>query len=81
MSELTLTRTRFFEGTWEGVVQDRAPGAGDPAIQVLLKDRPVEGVELRRDAAPGSWTLRLCVRRRKLYHIMIRCITFRYTGQ
>ncbi|AKO98402.1 MAG: hypothetical protein RID15_05960 [Marinovum algicola] len=66
MSELTLTRTRFFEGTWEGVVQDRAPGAGDPAIQVLLKDRPVEGVELRRDAAPGSWTLRFPVPARLL---------------
>lgn len=61
MSELTLTKTRFVEGVWEGVLQDRAPGAGDPAIRVLLGDRPIEGVGLTEGGAPGVWKLRFPV--------------------
>ncbi|WP_323767618.1 hypothetical protein [Marinovum sp.] len=66
MSELTLTRVRFFEGVWEGVLEDPAPGAGDPAVQVLLADRPVEGVELSEEAEPGRWRLRFPVPARLL---------------
>lgn len=66
MSELTLTRTRFFEGIWEGVLEDPTPGAGDPAIQVLLADRPIEGVELSQQGEAGTWKLRFPVPARLL---------------
>lgn len=66
MSELTLTKTRFFEGTWEGALEDRSPGAGDPAIRVLLGDRPIDGVELSEAAEPGAWKVRFPVPARLL---------------
>ncbi|MGY3438624.1 MULTISPECIES: hypothetical protein [unclassified Marinovum] len=66
MSELTLTKTRFFEGIWEGALQDRSPGAGDPAIRVMLGDRPVDGVDLSETSEPGTWKVRFPVPARLL---------------
>lgn len=66
MSDLKLTRIRFFEGVWEGLLEDPAPGAGDPAIRVLLADRPIEGVTLEEKAEPGRWQLRFPVPARLL---------------
>lgn len=66
MSELTLTKTRFFEGVWEGFLEDRAPGAGDPAIRVLHGDRPVDGVALSRESEDGKWQVRFPVPTRLL---------------
>ncbi|TNF21827.1 MAG: hypothetical protein EP318_06030 [Rhodobacteraceae bacterium] len=66
MSELTLTKTRFFEGVWEGFLEDRTPGAGDPAIRVLHGDRPVDGVALSRAGEDGKWQVRFPVPTRLL---------------
>lgn len=66
MSELTLTKTRFFEGVWEGFLEDRAPGAGDPAIRVLHGDRPVDGVALSKEGEDGKWQVRFPVPTRLL---------------
>lgn len=43
MSAFTLTKTRFREGVWEGVLMARETGA-PPDIQVTLRDLPVSGV-------------------------------------
>ncbi|MCJ7872617.1 hypothetical protein Q4577_09750 [Marinovum sp. 2_MG-2023] len=58
MSELTLTKTRFFEGVWEGVLRDRAPGAGDPSIKVMYGDRALDGIKLSKEGETGTWQVR-----------------------
>lgn len=60
MSELVLTRTRFLQGVWEGVLHDKSPGSGDPTLSVLLDDKPVGVPDLERDAE-GSWSVRFPV--------------------
>ncbi|MGR3323497.1 MAG: hypothetical protein ACU0DK_16380 [Pseudooceanicola sp.] len=59
MSELIVTRTRFLQGVWEGVVTGTEEGA-TPAIEVTLDQAPLEGVTLtpRED---GSHVLRVPV--------------------
>ncbi|WP_425074331.1 hypothetical protein [Sagittula sp. S175] len=43
MSAFTLTKTRFREGVWEGVLMAAETGT-PPDIQVTLRDQPVSGV-------------------------------------
>ena len=43
MSAFTLTKTRFREGVWEGVLMATDTGT-PPDIQVTLRDQPVSGV-------------------------------------
>lgn len=61
MSELVLTKTRFFEGVWEGLLKDNRPGAGDPNLRVRLDDRPVEGIALDPQGDGGTWSVRFPV--------------------
>ncbi|WP_424985620.1 hypothetical protein [Microbulbifer sp. S227A] len=56
MSDLTLTKTRFAQGHWEGRVSGPARGAR-PRIEVRHLDQVVEGVELTEGSAPGQWNL------------------------
>lgn len=54
MTDLTLTKTRFRMGVWEGLIS--GAGAEAPGIDVMYLDRPVSGVALD-PAGEGCWTL------------------------
>jgi hypothetical protein len=55
---LSVTRTRFAAGIWEGEVH----GAGDrrPPVEVIYAERPVPDVSLSADEA-GRWRMRFAV--------------------
>ena len=59
MSDWTLTKTRLFQGVWEGVLTRTAKDAPAPAIRVTHLDAPVNGVDIKEDAQAGHWVLRL----------------------
>lgn len=59
MSDLTVTKTRLFEGVWEGVVTRRGGGAAVPEIEVTHLQKPIEGVEVLAGDQEGLWVLRV----------------------
>ena len=60
MTETTLTKTRLFEGVWEGVL--RAPEATrTPSLKVTLEGADVLGVDVRGTETPGEWLVRVPV--------------------
>ena len=62
MSELTLTATRLFEGTWEGVLTvSDASDNYQPQIEVTHLGEVIEGVTIREDHAQGYWVVRVPV--------------------
>jgi hypothetical protein len=60
MSDLTLTKTRLFEGVWEGVLAGETEGAA-PEIEVTHLQEPVPGVEVIARPEGGGWVLRVPV--------------------
>ena len=60
MSDFTLTKTRLFEGVWEGVLT-RAGGDGNaqPEIDVTHLQARIENVRVTEDAQAGHWVLRV----------------------
>lgn len=61
MSEYTLTKTRFLEGVWEGLLVARREDAPSPEIAVTLHDRPVSGVTVTETATAGRWAVEVPV--------------------
>lgn len=60
MSEMSLTKTRLFEGVWEGVLTAEDGLCAAPDIEVTHQQEPVAGVEVI--AKPdGTWVLRVPV--------------------
>ncbi|GAB4292660.1 MAG: hypothetical protein Kow0058_11200 [Roseovarius sp.] len=59
MSDLTLTKTRLFEGVWEGVLTREGGGSGTPNIQVTHQLEPLAGVEVIAAPQAGQWVLRV----------------------
>ncbi|MFB9151427.1 hypothetical protein [Roseovarius ramblicola] len=59
MDDWTLTKTRLFEGVWEGVLA--GPGAPDtpPAIEVTHQQEPLAGVEVTARPDRGDFVLRV----------------------
>lgn len=58
MSELTLTKTRLFEGVWEGVLTHAGTQNLQPRIEATHLERALDGVEVTElDAA--SWLIRV----------------------
>lgn len=59
MTSLTLTKTRLFEGVWEGVLR-MAPGdRSQPAIRVTHLEKPIDGVEVIENRDHGHWVVRV----------------------
>ncbi len=54
MSAYTLTKTRFREGIWEGVLSTSNTRAMTPEIAVTLQDKPVGGVLVTQMATEGK---------------------------
>lgn len=61
MTDLKLTKTRLFEGVWEGVLSDPSKAPEPPGIQVTHMQQPVPGIELIARDTPGEWALRVPV--------------------
>lgn len=59
MSNLTLTKTRLFEGVWEGQLTQNGEGNTQPDIEVTHLERPIPGVQVIENEAGGFWTLRV----------------------
>ena len=59
MSGVTVTKTRLFEGKWEGVVTGDAGSVAKPNLTVTFLERPVEDFTLEKDEANGGWTLHI----------------------
>lgn len=59
MSDLTLTKTRVFEGVWEGQLTREGEDDTQPDIEVTHLSQPIAGVEVIEDAAGGSWAVRV----------------------
>ena len=60
MSDLTVTKTRLFQGIWEGIVTG-SPKGTRPSIAVTHLEQPVPGADLTEVA--GGWLLRIPVPR------------------
>lgn len=63
MSDLTVTKTRLFQGWWEGVVTSPTPDKR-PGLAVTHLEQPVPGAELLE--SPQGWILRIPVPREAL---------------
>lgn len=59
MSTFTLTKTRLFEGIWEGHLTQNGDANTQPDIEVTHLERPVRGVEVIESEADGFWTVRV----------------------
>lgn len=59
MSEFTLTKTRLFEGVWEGVLTREGADNAQPDIEVTHLQTRVENVRVTEDAEAGHWVLRV----------------------
>ncbi len=65
MAELTLTKTRLFEGVWEGVLRYGDQTGAKPELEVTYLGDAVEGV-LVAEADDATWTLRFPIPKESL---------------
>ncbi|PIV77406.1 MAG: hypothetical protein COW54_14995 [Rhodobacteraceae bacterium CG17_big_fil_post_rev_8_21_14_2_50_63_15] len=61
MSDWTLTKTRLFEGVWEGVLTRTGADSAQPEIEVTHLQEPVTGVTLTESAQERFWLVRVPV--------------------
>lgn len=61
MSAYTLTKTRFLEGVWEGLLVATGHGAPTPEITVTLHDRPIGGITVTETTTAGRWAVEVPV--------------------
>lgn len=61
MSEFTLTKTRLFEGVWEGVLTRAGEGNAQPQVEVTHLEKPVPGVEVTEKPEESLWVVRVPV--------------------
>ena len=59
MTDLTLTKTRLFEGVWEGVLTRESGGTAAPEVEVTHLQKPLEGVEIIEKPEDKLWVLRV----------------------
>jgi len=59
MSDVTLTKTRLFEGVWEGVLTYGGTGNFQPQIEVTHLQTPVGGVEVTEKPEENLWVVRV----------------------
>ncbi|MBS0125699.1 hypothetical protein [Thetidibacter halocola] len=60
-SGYTLTKTRFRNGMWEGLLAAGADDPREPEIAVTYHGTPVRGVTVSGAGAPGRWVLEVPV--------------------
>lgn len=59
MSELTLTKTRLFEGIWEGALRYGDGSGPQPVVNVTYLSQPVANVSITHTEDDLSWRLRV----------------------
>ncbi|MFY0679201.1 MAG: hypothetical protein JXR13_01370 [Thalassovita sp.] len=59
MSEWKLSKTRLFEGVWEGVLTTTGRGHQKPQIEVSHLQQSVPGVEVIEERDQGSWLVKV----------------------
>ena len=59
MSDLTLTKTRLFEGVWEGVLTREGDGNYQPEIEVTHLQQTIHGVEVTEKPGQDGWVIRV----------------------
>ncbi len=59
MSNLTLTKTRLFEGVWEGVLSRDGDGNYQPDIEVTHLQEALNDVHVTEKAEQGLWVVRV----------------------
>ena len=59
MSDLTLTKTRLFEGVWEGVLTTEVEGNFQPEVEVTHLQNKIDGVEIIENREARHWVLRV----------------------
>ncbi|SLN28561.1 hypothetical protein PEL8287_01297 [Roseovarius litorisediminis] len=59
MSNLTLTKTRLFEGVWEGVLSRNGDGNYQPDIEVTHLQEALNDVQVTEKAEQGLWVVRV----------------------
>ena len=57
MSNLTVTKIRFRNGTWEGRITNAPITGTAPDIRVLYLDQPVGAVTISEGQADGEWEI------------------------
>ncbi len=61
MTAYSMSKARFFEGVWEGVIAGDSDDSPTPKIEVRVQDKPVPDVSLEPLPDPGSWLLKVPV--------------------
>ncbi|ARE82489.1 hypothetical protein ROSMUCSMR3_00994 [Roseovarius mucosus] len=61
MNEWTLTKTRLFEGVWEGVLTRAGEDEAAPEIEVTHQQEPVAGVAVTAKPEEKLWVVRVPV--------------------
>ncbi|SEP06430.1 hypothetical protein SAMN04490248_12226 [Salinihabitans flavidus] len=61
MTAFTLTKTRLFEGVWEGVLHAREDSPLRPDIEVTHLEKPITGVQVKETPDGEGWQLRVPV--------------------
>ena len=59
MTDLTLTKTRLFEGVWEGVLTYAGEGNFQPEVEVTHLQHALSAVEVVEKPEEGIWILRV----------------------
>lgn len=59
MSAFELTKTRLFEGIWEGVLTAVEDVRTAPNISVTHLDKPLSALQLMESGTEGQWILRI----------------------
>lgn len=61
MSDLKLTKTRLFEGVWEGFLTSSSMDNLQPELEVTHLNEAVLGLEVTEDRQNGHWVVRVPV--------------------
>lgn len=61
MSGFTLTKTRFQDGLWEGLLVADHGNPRPPEIAASFQERPVHGVLVTNTVEPGAWVVEVPV--------------------
>ncbi len=64
MDDLKLTKIRLANGFWEGNIEGQA--GARPEVEVLYRDKAVDGVELHLASDRKSWNIRIPLPRHAL---------------
>lgn len=56
-----MSKSRFFEGVWEGVIAGDADDSPTPKVEVRVHDTSVPGIAIEPLQDPGSWLLKVPV--------------------